>query len=294
MLTRLLFIIAIPLMVIACNESSQSTAASNTDSNSSKTVDVAENNAASAADSAVTVNNIVITQAELNSYSSQRTRGTNYADLPKPQQEMLRDELINLELMAQEAVDSGVAEQPALKAQLALMRKELLARTYLQDWIKNNEPDEATLREFYDKRQAGDQLNEYKARHILVDDEALAADLITQLKGGAEFAELAKNSSKDGSAANGGDLGWFQASHMVKPFADAVKALENGQYSQAPVQSRFGYHVILREDSRAKAPPSFDSIRDELRGEAREAKIDAFVEQLRAKSDIKVKTEAAE
>ena len=98
---------------------------------------------------------------------------------------------------------------------------------------------------------------EFKARHILVETQSEANSIVAELEGGANFAELAKTKSTGPSGPNGGDLGWFSPNQMVQPFSQAVAALEDGAFSKTPVQTQFGWHVILREDSREATPPTF-------------------------------------
>lgn len=118
---------------------------------------------------------------------------------------------------------------------------------------------------------------EYNAAHILVDDEAKANDLLAQLQGGADFAELAKaNSTDTGSGANGGELGWFGLGMMVKPFEDAVVAAEVGKVS-GPIKTDFGYHLVLVKETRVAAQPTLDDIRDELAVDLERQAIEAHV-----------------
>src|SRR5690606_8167 len=120
---------------------------------------------------------------------------------------------------------------------------------------------DAELRAEYDANLSQFETVEHKASHILVESEEEANALIEQLNAGADFAELAVEHSIDPSAADGGgDLGWFTSSAMVAPFAQAVEAMEVGTYSSAPVQTQFGWHVILLEDQRTSEPPSLDSV----------------------------------
>ena len=121
---------------------------------------------------------------------------------------------------------------------------------------------------------------EYNAAHILVADEAKAKELLAELEAGADFAELAKTHSTDtGSAVNGGDLGWFGLGMMVKPFEEAVVAAEVGKVA-GPVQSDFGFHLILVKETRIAAQPTLDDIRDELAAEIEQQAIEAHVTEV--------------
>ncbi len=120
---------------------------------------------------------------------------------------------------------------------------------------------------------------EYHAAHILVADEAKAKDLKAQIDGGADFAELAKANSSDGSAANGGDLGWFGVGMMVKPFEDAVVKMQPGQVSD-PIQTQFGWHIIKLEETRPAAVPTLDEVKAELSNELQNQAVEAKVKEI--------------
>lgn len=146
--------------------------------------------------------------------------------------------------------------------------------------------DEA-LQAAYDARfKDASPQTEYNAAHILVADEAKAKDLLTQLEGGADFAELAKaNSTDTGSGANGGDLGWFGLGMMVKPFEEAVVAAEAGKVA-GPIKTDFGYHLILVKETRIAAQPTLDDIRDELAAEIEQKAIEAHVTAVTAAATV--------
>lgn len=165
-------------------------------------------------------------------------------------------------------------------------RRGYVSSLALQDVVLTAVTDEA-LQAAYDARfkDAAPQ-TEYNAAHILVADEAKAAELLTQLQGGADFAELAKvNSTDTGSGANGGDLGWFGAGMMVKPFEEAVMAAEMGKVI-GPVKTDFGFHLILVKESRLASLPTLDDIRDELAAEIEQKAIEAHVTTLTAAASV--------
>ena len=122
---------------------------------------------------------------------------------------------------------------------------------------------------------------QYKARHILVETQGEAEALVKQLDSGEDFEALAKEFSTGPSGPNGGDLGWFAPDQMVKPFADAVVALDDGAYSKTPVQTQFGWHVILREDSRENEPPTLESVRDAVKQQVEQRKFQDYMQKLR-------------
>ena len=122
---------------------------------------------------------------------------------------------------------------------------------------------------------------QFKARHILVASQGEAIDLITELDGGADFEELARDKSTGPSGPTGGDLGWFSPNQMVPPFSNAVAALEDGKYTSEPLQTQFGWHVILREESRDAEPPTLESVREVITQQVQQKKLQAYIASLR-------------
>lgn len=204
------------------------------------------------------------------------------------------NKLISSELIAQEAQKSGLDKQPDYLAKEELMRRELLVNSYLQDYVKKNPISDATLKSEYDKFKAQMGDKEFKASHILVKTEQEAKDIIAQLGKGGDFAKIAKDKSLDpGSKDKGGDLGWFPPAAMVKPFSDAVVALQKGKYTTTPVQTQFGWHVIKLDDSRDAQPPAFDKVKDDLRNNLQKQQLEKLVNDLRAKAKIVDNSKAA-
>ena len=214
-------------------------------------------------------------------YIQNRVRGAQ-AEITEQQREQLRKEVADLYLLAEEAESKGLDQDPEVAAQIKLQRLSVLASALATNYLKENPPTEAELRAEYNAQVAGFQPEQYKARHILVESEDAAKGVIAELDEGADFAELAKEKSTGPSGPNGGDLGWFPPDSMVKPFSDAVVALENGAYTAEPVQTQFGWHVILREDSRETQPPSFEEVRDRLRPTVEQKKLQAYLDGLRS------------
>jgi peptidyl-prolyl cis-trans isomerase C len=180
---------------------------------------------------------------------------------------------------AQEAEKQKLGEGEP-NARLELVGKSARAELLFKKFTEGKEPTEAELKAEYDARIAEAPKEEYHARHILVDEEAKAKELIAQLDKGGNFEQLAKDNSKDGSATEGGDLGWFNANQMVKPFSDAVQQLEPGKYTAAPVKSEFGWHVIKLEEKRASAPPPFESVKAQLGPLVNQKKFEAHLDEL--------------
>ncbi|MGB6055527.1 MAG: peptidylprolyl isomerase [Burkholderiaceae bacterium] len=199
---------------------------------------------------------------------------------------MIKEELINREILMQEANKLGLADNQDVKAQLEMARQSIVIRALVADFLKKNPVKDADIQAEYDKfkAQAGDK--EYHARHILVDTEDEAKAIIAKLKGGAKFEDLAKQSKDTGSAANGGDLDWASPSSFVKPFSDAMVALQKGQITETPVKSQFGYHVIKLEDTRPAKVPALDEVKPQIAESLQQKKLAAYQEELRKKAKI--------
>jgi peptidyl-prolyl cis-trans isomerase C len=195
-------------------------------------------------------------------------------------------QLINNELLVQEAQKAGIDKQPDFLAKQELRYRELLANLYLQDYIKKNPIDDATLKSEYEKFKVAIGDKEYKASHILVKTEQEAKDVIAQLSKGGDFAKIAREKSLDGSKEKGGDLGWFSPARMVKPFGEAVAKLQKGLYTTIPVQTQFGWHVIRLDDTRSTPPPTFEKVKDELKASLQKQNIAKMMAELRAKAKI--------
>ncbi len=212
-------------------------------------------------------------------YVKTRHAGKTPGDLTADQQKEALDELIGMYAGAQEAEKQKLgAGEP--NARLELVRKSAQAELLYKKFTEGAVPTEAELKAEYDARVAEAPKLEYNARHILLEDEAKAKDLIGQLDKGASFEKLATEHSKDGSSTAGGDLGWFNPAQMAKPFSDAVQQLEVGKYTATPVKSEFGWHVIKLEEKRPTAPPPYDSVKAQLGPMVNQKKFEAHLKEL--------------
>ncbi len=201
------------------------------------------------------------------------------------------DKLITNEVIDQEAQKTGVDKKPDFLAKEELTLHELRVNAYIADYIKKNPVDDKALQAEYEHQKSLFKGTDYKARHILVKTEDEAKDIIKQLVKGSDFASLAKDKSIDtGTKGNGGDLGWFTAGTMVKPFSDAVATLNKGAYTSSPVQTEYGWHVIKLEDTRATVAPSFESSKEEIRNFLVSQQLDQLVSDLKAKAKIVTKS----
>ena len=199
----------------------------------------------------------------------------------------IKEELINREIVAQEAVKKGLDKQANVVAQIDFSRQEILFRAYIEDYVRSNPVNDDALKKEYERIKPQLPAKEYRAHHILVDKEDEAKGLIAQIKKGGNFEKLASEKSKDqGSKGKGGDLDWSPAERYVKPFADALSKLKKGQITDPPVQTQFGWHVIRLDDERATKVPSFDEAKPELAQLMQRQLLQKAVADLRAKAKI--------
>lgn len=246
--------------------------------------------AVSATAAIATVNGSPISQARFN-FLLQQSQQQGQPDSPEVRKN-IREKMIIEEIVAQEAIKKGMDKLADVNTQVDLARQTILIRAYLQDYIKNNPIGDDVLKAEYDKikSQMGDK--EYHARHILVEKEAEAKDIIAKLKKGEKFEKLAEKSKDPGSKAKGGDLGWAAPANFVPEFSAAMTKLQKGQYTTEAVKSQFGWHIIKLEDSRAMQAPPFDEVKQNLRQRAQQQQVDKMIADLRAKAKVEEKTEA--
>jgi peptidyl-prolyl cis-trans isomerase C len=199
---------------------------------------------------------------------------------------MIKDELINREVLAQEADRQGVSARPEIKSQIDLARQSIIIRALAQEFVAKNPVSDDEMKAEYDKFKGQTSGKEYHARHILVEKEDEAKALITKLKGGAKFDQLAAQSKDQGSAKQGGDLGWAPPDAFVKPFSDAMVALKAGEITQTPVQTQFGYHVIKLEEVRDAQMPAFDEVKGQIAESLQQRKLQQFQQDLKKKAKI--------
>ena len=217
-----------------------------------------------------------------------RTLQKSTDDMSDDERARVLDQLISMRLLTEAGVAEGVDQERTVAAELELLRLQTLANVTLQRYIEENPPTETELRALYEERIKNLSGTEYNARHILVETREEAEEIIGLLDNGGDFATLAQERSTGPSGPSGGQLDWFTPERMVKPFADAVVAMEVGSYSSEPVQTQFGWHVILVEDTREQQPPGLDSMRDEITADAERQKIQAYIDSLRGNAVVEM------
>lgn len=192
----------------------------------------------------------------------------------------VRRELTDIYLLSEQPRAAELSKNPRFVAQMELQSRAMLAQAVASDYVSRNQATEEEMRAVYTD-QMENAPPEFKARHILVETQGEAVAIIAELEGGADFAELAEAKSTGPSASTGGDLGWFPPDRMVPEFSAAVQQLQDGAFTKAPVQTQFGWHVILREGSRESTPPPFESVQDVLRQRVEQEKLQSYLESLR-------------
>ena len=199
------------------------------------------------------------------------------------------DELISLRLLRQEAERRGLHEEEETRRILEMIRTNFLASEMMDRLTTELDISDDDLRAEYERQAEQMEGEEYRARHILVETEDEARALLDRLEDGESFAELAENYSRDpGSAERGGDLGWFEAGRMVPAFSDAVQALETGETTPDPVESRFGWHLIQLEETRPLELPPMEDVRAELIEVLESRAIQEEIERLREEADVEM------
>lgn len=199
----------------------------------------------------------------------------------------VKDALINQEIIAQEAIKKGLNKKPDVAAAIEINRQDILVNAYVQDYLQKNPVSEDALKKEYERIKVQLGGKEYKARHILVEKEDEAKEIIAQIKKGASFEKLAAERSKDtGSKERGGDLDWSVPGNYVRPFGEAITKLKKGQMTEAPVQSNFGWHVIRLDDERPFKAPEFASVKSNLERSMQQQMIQKVLADLRSKAKV--------
>ncbi|WP_404422763.1 peptidylprolyl isomerase [Thalassospira australica] len=238
-----------------------------------------------------TVNGEEILESEVR--ATQQGLPQQYRQLPfemlKP---MLVDREINQRLLMLAGQDAGLADDEEVKQQLAALERRLVAETYLERAIAEKVTDDAIKARYDEFVKTNEPEPQVHARHILLENEEDAKAVIAELDDGADFVELAKEKSTGPSAPNGGDLGFFNRGEMVAPFAEAAFSMEPGSYSKEPVQTEFGWHVILVEEKKDGVQPTLEEIRQQMEAEVTQQAVQDLIEELRSDAEVVNNTEA--
>jgi peptidyl-prolyl cis-trans isomerase C len=237
-------------------------------------------------DTVATVNGIAISRNLYNFYLKGALQGKDPATLTQAQKEEALDNLVRGELVAQQAEKNGITKDQQTLDLIELSRLNAIEQQFSENFVKENKPTDAELHKEYDTQVAQLQHTEYHVEHILLTSPDTANGIIAQLGKGAKFEDLARKASTDPSKAQGGDLGWISPDRMAKPFADAMVALQPGDYTRMPVKTEYGWHVIKLVETRPLAPPSFESVKDRVQQIVLSKKFKSYVDGLLAKAQI--------
>lgn len=204
------------------------------------------------------------------------------ADLRK----QVSEELVRREILTQEALKKGLDKKQDIQVQLDLARQGVLVGAYLTDYAMSHPVTDDAIKKEYEavKAKLGDK--EYRARHVLVEKEDEAKAIIEKLKKGTKFEEVAKESKDPGSKERGGELGWANPGSFVKPFSDAMVALAVGKFTETPVKSDFGWHVIQVDETRELKLPSIDEAKPQITQQLQQRMVQQHIEEMRAKAKV--------
>jgi len=202
--------------------------------------------------------------------------------------EAIKEGAVTAVLLSQEAVKKGLDKDPTVAAALEFQKMELLGRAALEDYLRAHPIKEETVKSEYENTKAKAGETEYRTRHILVNSEKEAREIIAKLNASkkTKFEDLAKKSSKDTSAGNGGDLGWVLPANLVPEFAQTMVGLKKGEVTKNPVQTRFGWHVIRLEETRKLDFPDYEKIKNRIAGQLQQQQIGKLVKELAATAKV--------
>jgi peptidyl-prolyl cis-trans isomerase C len=246
---------------------------------------------ASASPPVATVNGVTIDR-DLYEFYAKGVANKPASELTPEQRDQVLDNLIRAKVIAEQADKDGTTKDPNTAALLELSRLNVIQQAVSEKYLKDRKATDQELRAEYETQVAQLPKLEYHARHILVATEQFAGKLVAELEKGAKFEDVAKRESMD-AKENGGDLGWFTPDRMVKPFADAVVALKPGEYTHAPVQTQFGWHIIKLDETRDLAAPAFDAVKQRVEQMVQAKKFKSYVDELMKTAKVEKKLEGA-
>ncbi len=231
------------------------------------------------------VNGKAVPTARVDALAQQVTRSGQ--QITPEVQTRLKEEVIIREIFMQEAQKRGLDATQEYKDQIELAKQSILIRELFADYQKANPVTDVDAKAEYDKFAAANSGKEYRAHHILVEKEDQAKAIIAQLKKGAKFEDIAKKQSKDpGSGKNGGDLDWANPGSYVKEFSEALVTLAKGKFTETPVKTQFGYHIIRLDDIRAAQLPKFEDVKPQVTQQLQQQRMAKFQEELRAAAKV--------
>ncbi len=231
------------------------------------------------ADTVFTVNGVDVDSAVVDLYFQSRLGGAEAQPTPD-QREALISELKNIFILATQADAARIANDPKIAAQIELQKRSVVAQAVAADFFEKTEISDEAIKKEYEEQLAEFPPLDFKAKHILLATQGEATEVIAELNNGGNFEAIAKEKSTGPTGPNGGELDWFSPGQMVPAFSDAVAELEDGQFTAEPVQTQFGWHVILREASRESSPPTLESAKDQIKQKLQNDRFQLHLEEL--------------
>jgi peptidyl-prolyl cis-trans isomerase C len=237
------------------------------------------------AQNVATVNGKAIPNAKMEPFLKQ-AKAAGQPDTPELRA-MIKERLVALEVFMQEAEKKGITKNEDVKLQIEGARQNIILQNLFRQYVEKNPITDADIKAAYEraKAQAGDK--EFRPFHILVEKEDEAKALISKLKAGAKFEELAKQSKDTGSAAKGGDLDWAAPANFPPAFAQALATLQKGQFTETPVKTEVGFHIIKLEDVRALKFPALEEVKQQVVENLQQEKVQAYQQLLMKGAAIK-------
>jgi len=241
---------------------------------------------------AATVNGKPISQRTVDMIVAQGA-ASGRPDTPEARKGIIEQLALQM-VVADEAIKKGLDKSPEVAEQIDAVRQTVLANAYVQDFVKNTPITDEMVKAEYERIKTMISGTEYKARHILVEKESDAKEIIAKLKADpAAFEKLAMQKSTDTSSkVRGGDLGWFDLRGMVPEFGAAVSKMEKGKFTLEPVKTQFGYHVIWLDDSRPIQAPPLESVKPQLTEQLQQKNVKTALDELKAKAKIEMASAA--
>ncbi|MBK9522183.1 MAG: peptidylprolyl isomerase [Rhodocyclaceae bacterium] len=243
---------------------------------------------------AATVNGKAISQRTVDMIVAQGA-ASGRPDTPEARKSIIEQLALQM-VVADEAIKKGLDKSPEVAEQIDAVRQTVLANAYVQDFVKNTPISDEMVKAEYERIKTMISGTEYKARHILVEKESEAKEIIAKLKTDpAAFEKLAMQKSTDTSSkVRGGDLGWFDLRGMVPEFGAAVSKMEKGKFTLEPVKTQFGYHVIWLDDSRPIQAPPLESVKPQLTEQLQQKNVKTALDELKAKAKIEIVSAVAQ
>lgn len=196
------------------------------------------------------------------------------------------EQVVNARVIKQNTDNIDMGSDPLVKERVKAATDNIVRDVYMQRQVEKKVTQERLKAAYDEYVENFPDIDEVRARHILVEEEAKATEIIKKLQDGSDFATLAKENSKDATSQTGGDIGYFSRQDVVKPFADVAFALDVGAFTQEPVKTEFGYHVIQVEEKRKRPPVEFEKAKPFLQGQLNQTALSEIVEEWREKADV--------